>query len=87
MSFLFKNIEYSYEKELRFHINSPKEIELETNGSFPFPFLYTYFKEELKYDKIILGPKSTIARDFISPYIGYISDNKVEVEESQTHIR
>lgn len=88
ISFLFKSIEYSYEKELRFHINSPKEIELETNGSFPFPFLYTYFKKKMvEYDKMILGPKATIPRDYIAPYIGYISDNKVEVEESQTHIR
>lgn len=41
----------------------------------------------VEYDKMILGPKATIPRDYIAPYIGYISDNKVEVEESQTHIR
>ena len=88
ISFLFKSIEYSYEKELRFYINSPKEIKLETNESSPFPFLYTYFKKKMvEYDKMILGPKATIPRDYIAPYIGYVSDNRIKVEKSHAHFR
>lgn len=88
ISFLFKNMEYSYEKELRFNINSPKEIKLQPKKDYPFPFLYTSFEEiELQYSKVILGPRTEIERDYIAPYIGYISDNRITVDKSKAHIR
>lgn len=87
-SFLFKSIEYAYEKEIRFFINSPQKIQLNPKSGQPFPFLYTYNEEnELQYSKIILGPRSTVEQDYIAPYISYISNNKITVEKSQIHFR
>lgn len=94
ISFLFKNIEYCYEEELRFYI-SPRvdQISLIMKKDFPFPFLYTnYDARRLKYSKLILGPKENINLDYISPYIDYISERnaykkRIEVIKSNRHFR
>lgn len=93
VSFLFKNAEYAYEKELRMYlnVNSPEKITLTNRGSFPIPFLYTsYKKRKLRYSKIVLGPKILNNIDYIAPYVDYlntINSYHVEVRPSNRHIR
>jgi len=84
IAFLFKKYDYAYENEYRIVVNragKEEEIEEQVNPNYNFPFLYTYLKDkELKYSKLILGPK-TIDIDYIAPYINYC-DKDIEIERS-----
>ena len=89
IAFLFKKDDYSYENEYRIIVNrayNEKEIEEQVNPNYNFPFLYTYLKDtELKYSKLILGPKA-IDIDYIAPYINYC-DKKIKIERSSISYR
>ena len=82
IAFLFKKDDYSYENEYRIVVNrayNEEEIEEQVNPNYNFLFLYTYLKDtELKYSKLILGPKA-IDIDYIAPYINYC-DKKIKIE-------
>ena len=81
---LFKKSDYAYENEYRIVVNrenNEDKIEEQVNPNYNFPFLYTYLKDtELKYSKLILGPKA-IDIDYIAPYINYC-DKDIEIERS-----
>ena len=89
IAFLFKKDDYSYENEYRIVVNrayNEEEIEEQVNPNYNFPFLYTYLKDtELKYSKLILGPKA-IDIDYIAPYINYC-DKDIEIERSSISYR
>ena len=89
IAFLFKKDDYSYENEYRIVVNrayNEEEIEEQVNPNYNFPFLYTYLKDtELKYSKLILGPKA-IDIDYIAPYINYC-DKKIKIERSSISYR
>ena len=89
IAFLFKKADYSYEKEYRIVVNradNEKEIEEQNNPNYIFPFLYTYLKDiELKYSKVILGPKA-VDIDYVAPYINYC-DKDIEIERSSISYR
>ena len=82
IAFLFKKDDYSYENEYRIVVNrayNEEEIEEQVNPNYNFLFLYTHLKDtELKYSKLILGPKA-IDIDYIAPYINYC-DKKIKIE-------
>ena len=89
IAFLFKKDDYSYENEYRIVVNrayNEEEIEEQVNPNYNFLFLYTYLKDtELKYSKLILGPKA-IDIDYIAPYINYC-DKKIKIERSSISYR
>ena len=89
IAFLFKKDDYSYENEYRIVVNrayNEKEIEEQDNPNYIFPFLYTYLKDiELKYSKVILGPKA-VDIDYVAPYINYC-DKDIEIERSSISYR
>ena len=89
IAFLFKKYDYAYENEYRIVVNrayNEEEIEEQVNPNYNFPFLYTYLKDtELKYSKLILGPKA-IDIDYIAPYINYC-DKKIKIERSSISYR
>ena len=89
IAFLFKKDDYSYENEYRIVVNrayNEEEIEEQVNPNYNFLFLYTYLKDtELKYAKLILGPKA-IDIDYIAPYINYC-DKKIKIERSSISYR
>ena len=89
IAFLFKKDDYAYENEYRIVVNragKEEEIEEQVNPNYNFPFLYTYLKDaELKYSKLILGPKA-IDIDYIAPYINYC-DKDIEIERSSISYR
>lgn len=89
IAFLFKKDDYSYENEYRIVVNrayNEDKIEEQDNPNYIFPFLYTYLKDkELKYSKLILGPKA-IDIDYIAPYINYC-DKDIEIERSSISYR
>lgn len=68
IKYLFKDISYSHECELRLLKYSEKP-ELDED-SFKVPILYENIDRPLKYDKIILGPKVSQINKII-PYIEY----------------
>lgn len=86
---LFKKSDYAYENEYRIVVNrayNEDKIEEQDNPNYIFPFLYTYLKDkELKYSKLILGPKA-IDIDYIAPYINYC-DKDIEIEKSSISYR
>lgn len=86
---LFKKSDYAYENEYRIVVNrenNEDKIEEQVNPNYIFPFLYTYLKDkELKYSKLILGPKA-IDIDYIAPYINYC-DKDIEIERSSISYR
>lgn len=89
IAFLFKKYDYAYENEYRIVVNrayNEDKIEEQVNPNYIFPFLYTYLKDkELKYSKLILGPKA-IDIDYIAPYINYC-DKDIEIERSSISYR
>lgn len=89
IGFLFKKSDYAYENEYRIVVNredNEDKIEEQVNPNYIFPFLYTYLKDtELKYSKLILGPKA-IDIDYIAPYINYC-DKDIEIERSSISYR
>ena len=89
IAFLFKKYDYAYENEYRIVVNragKEEEIEEQVNPNYNFPFLYTYLKDtELKYSKLILGPKAPDI-DYIAPYINYC-DKDIEIEKSSISYR
>ena len=89
IGFLFKKSDYAYENEYRIVVNredNEDKIEEQDKESHIFPFLYTYLKDiELKYSKLILGPKA-IDIDYIAPYINYC-DKKIKIERSSISYR
>ncbi len=89
IGFLFKKSDYAYEKEYRIVVNredNEDKIEEQDKESHIFPFLYTYLKDkELKYSKVILGPKA-IDTDYVAPYIHYC-DKKIKIERSSISYR
>ena len=90
IGFLFKKSDYSYENEYRIVVDVEKmlqeEIAVEDNPNSKFPFLYVYLTEEqLKYSKVILGPKA-IDIDYVAPYIHYC-DKKIKIERSSISYR
>lgn len=86
--YLFKTTVYEYEEELRLiryePINS-NEIQL-NNASSPVPTLYVERTgENLRYSKIILGPKVEEANRIV-PYLKYV-DSSLEVKKSNVPFR
>ena len=86
---LFKKSDYAYENEYRIVVNredNEDKIEEQVNPNYNFPFLYTYLKDiELKYSKVILGPKA-LDIDYVAPYINYC-DKDIEIERSSISYR
>ena len=89
IAILFKKRDYVYESEYRIVVNremSEDRIVEQVNPSFNFPFLYMYLDEvELKYSKLILGPKA-IDIDYVAPYIHYC-DEDITIERSSISYR
>ena len=89
IGFLFKKSDYAYENEYRIVVNREKnedKIEEQANHNYNFPFLYTYLRDiELKYSKVILGPKA-VDIDYIAPYISYC-DKDIKIERSSISYR
>ena len=89
IAILFKKRDYVYENEYRIVIDREKDkdkIEEQVNPNAVFPFLYTYVKDiELKYSKLILGPKA-IDIDYVAPYIHYC-DEDITIQRSSISYR
>ncbi|GEN96693.1 Protein of uncharacterised function (DUF2971) [Streptococcus cristatus] len=86
--YLFKEADYSYEKEYRIiksYEGKNKEIITSDSSNSVIPGLYVYIDKQLKYSKIKLGPKCDDI-DFVAPYIKHI-DGEIEVTRSEISYR
>ena len=86
--YLFKEADYSYEKEYRIiksYEGKNKEIITSDSSNSVIPGLYVYIDKQLKYSKIKLGPKCDDI-DFVAPYIKHI-DREIEVTRSEISYR
>lgn len=81
--FLFKDMSYSHERELRL-IRYSEEPKLDED-SFIVPQLYVEVKKSLEFKKIILGPKVTQSNRII-PYLFYTDKVKL-IEKSKIEYR
>lgn len=93
ISFLFKELGYAYEEEIRFCISPlSKEISPVTKEGNQFPMLYSsYTKHRLRYSEVVLGPKAEIPLGYIAPYLDLISERNqcqsIRTSKSKRHFR
>lgn len=95
LKFLFKKSEYSYEKEYRILVNQQNFSKIEPNimnGKILGYRLYTYIYEEdekklpVKYNEIMIGPKSIKDINYIAEYIKLL-DKNIKVTSSKINYR
>ena len=75
--FLYKDIAYRHENEVRLVITNPSSIRTTNNGEYAVPRLYVELDKPLSFSEVVLGPKIVTPSE-VAPYIQFMSkDTKV----------